>query len=219
MFAHLRQRITDSGRAAAHALHRRLLAATRPSAASLAAGTLTDLARSKPTLIAENALLRHQLVVLQRGVKRPHCTHTDRALLVLLANRCRSWRHALLIVQPDTVLRWHRQLFRRFWRHKSRTTAPAHRPPIAAETIALIREMAAANRLWGVERIRGELLKLDIRVAKSTIQKYMRDARPTGSSGQTWVTFLHNHAQDIWCAGRLVHPSVRVLVSVYATRW
>jgi len=198
MFAHVRQRITASGHAAAHALHRRLLAATRPSAASLVAGTLADLVRSKPTLIAENALLRHQLVVLQRSVKRPHCTPTDRTLLVLLASRCRSWCHALLIVQPDTVLRWHRQLFRRFWRRTSRPTAPAHRPPIAAETIALIREMAAANRLWGAERIRGELLKLNIRVAKSTIQTYMRGTRPPHQSGQTWATFLHNHAQDIW---------------------
>jgi len=108
MFAHLRQWITDSGHAAAHALYRRLLVATRPSATPLVAGTLTDLARSKPTLIAENALLRQQLVVLQRSVKRPRCTPADRTLLVLLASRCRSWRHALLIVQPDTVLRWHR---------------------------------------------------------------------------------------------------------------
>ncbi len=198
MFAHLRQWITDSGHAAAHALYRRLLVATRPSATPLVAGTLADLARSKPTLIAENALLRQQLVVLQRSVKRPRRTPADRTLLVLLASRCRSWRHALLIVQPDTVLRWHRQLLRRFWRQKSHMTAPAHRPPIAAETIALIREMAAANRLWGAERIRGELLKLDIHVAKSTIQKYMRDARPTGTSGQTWATFLRNHATDIW---------------------
>ncbi len=89
MFAHLLQRITDSGRAAAHALHRRLLTATRPSTGPLVAGTLADLARSKPTLIAENAFLRQQLIVLQRSVKRTHCTPTDRALLVLLASGSR----------------------------------------------------------------------------------------------------------------------------------
>jgi transposase InsO family protein len=71
---------------------------------------------------------------------------------------------------------------------------------VAAETIALIREMAAANRLWGAERIRGELLKLRIRVAKTTVQRYMRDARPPRPSGQTWATFLRNHARDIWAA-------------------
>src|SRR5205823_8077397 len=136
--------------------------------APLLTGALADLARTKPELLAENALLRQQLLILRRQVKRPRCTPADRALLVLLASRLRLWRHALIIVQPDTLLRWHRQLFRWYWRRKSRATSPAHRPPLAPETITLIREMAAANRLWGAERIRGELLKLDIRVAKST---------------------------------------------------
>jgi hypothetical protein len=104
--------------------------------------------RSKPELIAEYALLRQQLIILRRSAKRPRCTHVDRAVLVLLAGRVRSWRQSLLIVRPDTLLRWHRDLFRRFWRRKSRASAPAHRPPIAPETIALIREMAAANRTW-----------------------------------------------------------------------
>jgi putative transposase len=101
-------------------------------------------------------------------------------------------------VQPDTLLHWHRDLFRRFWRRKSRASAPAHRPPIAPETIALIREMAVANRTWGAERICGELLKLHIRVAKATIQKYLRGARPPRRAGQSWATFRHNHAQGIW---------------------
>src|SRR5207302_688737 len=69
---------------------------------------------------------------------------------------------------------------------------------LAPETIALIREMAAANRTWGPERIRGELLKLHIRVAKSTIQRFVRDARPPRRSGQSWATFLRNHGKDIW---------------------
>jgi len=118
-------------------------------------------------------------------------------LLVLLAGRLRAWRDALLIVQPETLLRWHRQLFRRYWRRRSRTAAPAHRPPLAPETVALVRAMAAANHTWGAERIRGELLKLDLRVAKSTIQRYARDARPP-RGGQSWATFLRNHAQEIW---------------------
>src|SRR5918997_3133973 len=167
-------RLRTAGRAAAQALRRRLRAATRPAAAPLLTGVLADLARTKPELLAENAFLRQQLIILRRQVRRPRCTTADRALLVLLAGRLRTWRHALLLVQPDTLLRWHRRLFRWHWRHKSRVTAPAHRPPLAPETIALIREMAANNRLWGAERIRGELLKLDIRVAKSTIQKYLR---------------------------------------------
>jgi len=117
---------------------------------------------------------------------------------VLLASRVRTWRTALLIVQPETLLRWHRRLFRRHWRRKSRAAASASRAKVPAETIALIREMAAVNALWGAERIRGELLKLDIRVAKWTVQKYMRDARPPRRAGQTWATFLRNHADTSW---------------------
>jgi len=194
----LLRRVITLGRAAAHGLRQRLLAATRPMIAPLAVATLADLARSKPALVAENALLRHQLAILRRSVKRPRCTPADRALLVFLASRVRVWRSALLIVQPDTLLRWHRQLFRSCWHRRSRAAAPAHRPPLASETIALIREMAAANRLWGAERIRGELLKLGIPVAKTTVQRHMRRVRPPRRAGQPWATFLRNHAPEIW---------------------
>jgi hypothetical protein len=132
--------------------------------------------------------------MLRRSVTRPCCTTFDRALLVLLASRLHTRRQSLLIVRPETLLRCHRDLFRRFWRRESRATAPAHRPRLAPETIALIREMAAASRICDAERIRGELLKLHIRVAKRTIQQYLRGARPPQRSGQAWTTFLHNHA-------------------------
>ncbi len=199
MIARLFRRLSAVSQALARALERRLRAATKPAAAPLIVGTMADMGRSKPQLLVENALLRQQLIILQRSVTRPRCTATDRALLVLLTSRLRPWRQAVLIVQPETVLRWHRALFRHVWHRRSRPTAPAHRPPLAPEMVALIRQMAAANRLWGAERIRGEPLKLDIRIAKRTIQKYMRAARPP-RSGQTWATFLHNHAQDIWAA-------------------
>jgi hypothetical protein len=158
MFARLLQHLVNAGRTLLHAVQQHLLVATAPPAAPLLTGTLRDLVRSKPALIAENALIRQQLVILQRHVKRPRCTRTDRLLLVLLASRLRTWRHAVLIVQPETLLRWYRQPVRTFWRRKSSATAPRHRPPLAAETIALIRQMAAANCTWGAERIRGELL-------------------------------------------------------------
>ena len=198
MLAPLLRHVTRTAHAALQALRRRLLAATQPAAPPLVAGTLADLLRSKPELVAENALLRQQLVVLQRSVKRPRCPPADRALLVLLASRVRGWRQALLIVQPDTLLRWHRQLFRQVWQRQSRTASAVRGPKLSTETIALIREMAAATPLWGAERIRGELLKLDLRVAKWTVQKYMRDARPPRRVGQTWATFLRNHADDSW---------------------
>ncbi len=117
-------------------------------------------------------------------------------LLVLLVRIVRTWKQALFIVQPETLLRWHRQGYKLFWKYKSR--AASLKPRISQETMALIEEMASNNQLWGAERIRGELLKLGIRVCKRTIQKYMRAVRTPRSHGQTWKTFLHTHAQQIW---------------------
>jgi transposase InsO family protein len=117
-------------------------------------------------------------------------------LLVLLARAVRTWKQALVIIQPETLLRWHRQGFTLFWKYKSK--AASLKPRISQETISLIGEMARNNRLWGAERIRGELLKVDIRVCKRTIQKYMRAVRTTRPRGQTWSTFLYTHVQQIW---------------------
>ncbi|MEJ2208200.1 MAG: integrase core domain-containing protein [Anaerolineae bacterium] len=189
-----------------HRAKQRLRQWTRPdnSSDSLAIGTARDLTRSKSELILENALLRQQLIVLQRQGKRPFLTWRDRALFVLLASKLPSWRTALLIVQPDTLLRWHRDLFRRVWRRKSQRKRETGRPPVAEEIVTLIKDMAChlqvawENRTWGAERIRGELLKLGITVAKSTIQKYIKEVRGPLSTKQTWSTFLRNHAKDIW---------------------
>ena len=117
-------------------------------------------------------------------------------LLVLLARMARTWKQALFIIQPETLLRWHRQGFKLYWKYKSR--AASTKPKISAETVALIKEMAVQNRLWGAERIRGEFLKLGIHVSKRTIQKYMRHARTPRRVGQNWATFLRNHAKDMW---------------------
>ena len=140
-------------------------------------GAVANVAMSKAALVAENALLRQQLSVLQRQVKSPAFTPRDRVALVLLARLVRGWRAALLIVQPDTLLRWHRQGYRLIWRVRSVTALK--RPQVSAATVALIQRMAEENRLWGAERIRGELLKLGIRVGKRTVQRHMRGVRPT----------------------------------------
>jgi hypothetical protein len=101
-------------------LNHRFVAWTKPDTTSLLLGTLTDLARSRAELVAENALLRKPLIILRRQVKRPACTKTDRMLLVLLARAVRTWKQALFIVQPETLLRWHHQGFQLYWRYKSR---------------------------------------------------------------------------------------------------
>jgi putative transposase len=118
---------------------------TKPLTLSLPFGTLADLARSKSELVAQNALLRQQLIILKRQVKQPACTKTDRILLVLLARAVRAWKQTLLLVQPETLLRWHRELFRLYWKRRSKTSS--HQSKVAVETIALIREMAKENRL------------------------------------------------------------------------
>ena len=179
-----------------HALYDSIVRWMKPRSTSLLLGTLADLAKGKSELLVENALLRQQLIILHRQVKRPACRKTDRFLLVLLAKILRTWKQTLFIVQPETLLRWHRELFRLFWKHKSK--ADSRQPKLSPETIALIREMARNNWLWGAERIRGELLKLGIRVCKRTIQKYMRHVRIFRPGGQKWSTFLRNHAGEIW---------------------
>jgi hypothetical protein len=112
------------------------------------------------------------------------------------------WDKAVLLVQPRTLLRWHRELFRRYWKHISK---PKQRKPrIPKATIDLIKEMAENNRLWGAEKIQGELLKLSISVSKRTIQKHMEKVRK--QSNQNWATFLKNHAEGIWaCDFTVVH--------------
>ena len=134
----------------------------KPATAMHLSGTGADLVRGKQKLIVENVLLRHQLIVLRRSVARPSITATGRALLLLRAGHLRAWRPVLVIVQPDTPRR-HRQGFRLFRRWKSR--AKVGWPPLPAATVALLKEMAANNLHWGAERIRGELLKLGIRVS------------------------------------------------------
>ncbi len=168
----------------------------RPAVATHAAGTAGDLLRGRVQLLAENALLRQQQLVLRRSAKRPVVTSADRALLVLLAGRVRAWRQALLLVQPGTLLLWHRAGFRTLWRRQSRP-GPG-RPPLPDATVALMRRLAAEHPRWGAERIRGELLKLGIRVAKRTVQAYLPGTRTPWPRGQTWAAFLRNHAPDIW---------------------
>ena len=125
--------------------------------------------RRRSELVIENAMLRHQIVILRRKSPRPRLTAFDRLRLVVAAAVLPTWRRTLAIVQPDTVLRWHREGFRMLWRRRSRPGNAEGR--VAAETITLIRDMATKNRLWGAERIRGELLKLGIKVSKRTVQK------------------------------------------------
>ncbi len=161
--------------------------------------------KTQARLEAEIVLLRHQLSALrQRRPLRPKLTVADRLLFVWLYRLFPSVLNAVTIVQPETVIRWHRTGFRLYWRWKSRSRGG--RPRIPGEIRRLIREMSLANRQWGAPRIHGELLKLGIEVAQSTVAKYM--AKSGRGSSQTWKTFVDNHAAGIGAMDFLVVPTI-----------
>src|SRR5271167_2620264 len=150
--------------------------------------------KSKSRLEAENAALRHQLIILRRMVRgRVRLTNGDRLLLTLLYRWFPLILKAITIIRPETLVRWHRAGFRRYWRWKSQSLGG--RPQIDAGLRALIRQISVDNPLWGAPRIHGELLKLGFEVAESSIAKYM--VRQRGRPSQGWRTFLRNHAPDI----------------------
>lgn len=153
---------------------------------------LAGLVRSRVSLVAENELLRQQLVAAKCRLqgKHIHFSTTQRWLIGRMAIAATAWRTALAMVQPATVLRWHRAGFRLFWHWRSR---PKGRKPSGHADA--IREMAARNPRWGAERLRGELLKIGIHVSKRTVQRYMPRRIP--GDGQKWSTFLKNHVT--WC--------------------
>ena len=141
----------------------------KPAVSVLIIGTLLDLTRNRTDLVIENALLRQQLIILKRQIKRPQLTKTARFRLVFLFHFTVFWKQAQTIVQPDTLLRWHRELFRFYWRRKSQGKLKWN--------VRLDSRDTKDNQLWGVERTQGELLKLVIEVSKRTIQRYMPEDR------------------------------------------
>src|SRR6266699_7007883 len=162
--------------------------------------------RSISRLEAENAALRHELIVLQRHVRgRVQFTNSDRLFFLQLYRWFPSIVKAMTTIRPETLVRWHRAGFRRYWRWKSRNLGG--RPPIDAGLRALIRRMSIENMLWGAPRIHGELLKLGFTVAQSTVAKYM--AKIDGSpSGQSWGTFLRKHMPYIAAMDLFVVPTI-----------
>src|ERR1700746_3818947 len=156
-------------------------------------------------LEAENAALRRQLIVLQRQVRgRVQFTNSDRLFFLQLYRWFPSIVEVMTTIRPEALVRWHRAGFRRYWRWKSRNLGG--RPPIDAGLRALIRQMSIENVLWGAPRIQGELLRLGFAVAQSTVAKYM--AKRGGPSGQTWGTFLRNHAPHIVAMDLFAVPTI-----------
>ena len=159
--------------------------------------------RGKRDLVLENAALRHQLMVLKRQSKGPRIENRDRLFWISLMRLWPNWRSALSLVQPDTVVGWHRRGFRAYWRWKSRTNGG--RPRIDRDVRELIRDMWRSNPTWGKRRIQAELRKIDIDVSDSTVWRYRP---PRGSPpSQSWRTFLDNHVRDIVAIDFFVVPT------------
>src|SRR5437588_5899196 len=166
---------------------------------------LCDCFKSRRRLEAEILVLRHQLNILQqRAPRRPHLRWADRALFIWLYRRCPRILDAITIVRPETIVHWHRMGFAAYWRWKSRPLGG--RPRIGKEMRDLIRRMSFENPLWGAPKIHGELLKVGIEIAQSTVSIYMvpRQDRPL----QTWKTFLRNHKEGIASIDLFVVPTI-----------
>src|SRR5438445_9350370 len=160
-------------------------------------------------LALENLALRQQLAVYKRTANRPKLRRSDRLFWIWLARGWAGWKDALVIVAPDTVLRWRRRRFRDYWTKLS-GRPPKGRLPVNAEIKALVAQMAAANPLWGAPRIHGELLTLGIDVSERTVSRLMPKRRPLPS--QTWRAFLANHVRDLVSLDFFTVPTARLRV-------
>jgi putative transposase len=155
------------------------------------------LARDRRDLVLENIALRHQVEVLTRTRRRPALRFGDRLLWMSLSRSWTAWRTHLVIVRPDTVVRWHHAGWRRYWRWRSRTERRG-RPRIDAAIAAEIRRMTEENPRWGHMRVLGELRKLGFRVSLQTVRRYRKDVPRNPSPG--WRTFFENHRPEIWAS-------------------
>ena len=170
-------------------------------------GALFAALRPRAILFAENLVLRQQLAILRRATPRPRLRPIDRAFWVIVSRLWSRWAECLAIVQPGTVIAWHRRGFARWWAWKSR---PVGRPPLAPELVSLIEQMARENPLWSRRRIASELAKLGHAVDKDTVAKYLPKPapRPHRPPSQTWKIFLRNHLAGTIAIDFLSVPTV-----------
>ena len=171
----------------------------------LFAALLWSLFKSRSARDAENLFLRQQVIVLQRSApKRVQLRRSDKMIFVCLYRLFPSLVDAAVIFKPETMVRWHRSGFRRYWRWKSRRRVG--RPAVTAEIRDVVRTISRDNPLWGAPRIHGELLKLGIDIPQSTVAKYMLRRRDPPSPG--WRAFLRNQTAHIAAVDLFVVPTI-----------
>jgi putative transposase len=167
---------------------------------------LATLCRSRLSMPLEMLALRHQRAVYQRSARRPRLKAGDRVLWSWLSQLWTGWHKVLIFVQPRAVIAWQRQRFGDYGAKLSQDGKPG-RPPVSQEVRTRIRQLSKANPLWGSPRIVGELRKLGIEVAKSTVEKYR--VHPRKPSSPTWKAFLENHISERVAMDFFVVPTVR----------
>src|SRR5450631_447739 len=180
-------------------------------------GALGSALRTRANLALENLALRQQLANLRRTSSRPRLSTSDRAFWLVLSHVWSRRADVLVVVKPDTVLRWHRAGFRLFWRWKSRSHGPAE-GSVAPEVRRLIRQMAEANVGWGAPRIHGELLKLGIDVGERSVSRFM-PPEPRKPPAQTWRTFLDNHVGSLASIDFFTVPMRPFAFSMSSSYW
>jgi putative transposase len=161
-------------------------------------------------VVLENLALRQQLSIYKRKHKRPHLLGRDCWFWITLCLLWKDWRRALIVVHPDTVVRWQRERFSRYWCHLSARPGKTGRPPISSQIRMVIRTLAGANPLWRAPRIHGELLKLGIAVSERTVSRVLRTIKRPPS--QTWRTFLKNHLGEIVAIDFFTVPTIGLRV-------
>lgn len=161
-------------------------------------------------LVLENLALRQQLTIWKRAAPKPPLRERDRQFWMWLSRFWSGWKSALVIVQPETVLRWQRRRFKDYWRRLS-GSSQGGRNPVTTEIRNLVRRMAADNPLWGAPRIHGELLKLGFEISERTVSRLMRCGR-NGNPSQNWKTFLTNHFGQMVSIDFFTVPTIRLHV-------
>jgi putative transposase len=160
-------------------------------------GWVFSVFRSREELLLENLALRQQLLALHAKRPRPRLSSVDRLFWVVLRQVCSGWKKSLILVTPETVVRWHRAGFRLYWSWISRASYAVGRKPISREVRELIFRMVAENPSWGAPRIHGELLKLGFDISERTVSRWVKRASKNPDPAQLWLAFLRNHRQAI----------------------
>jgi putative transposase len=171
-------------------------------------GTLARVFRSRRELVVENLILRQQLVVLKRRYPRPKLKMVDKLFWLGVRRFWSGWKESLIVVTPDTVVRWHRAGFRLYWKLISRARRAAGRKRLPKETRDLIFKMVAENPTWGAPRIHGELLMLDFDISERTVSRWMKRAPRAPEPAKRWLTFLRNHREAIAAMDFFTVPTV-----------